>query len=262
MTKYQEQNSLNQEMEIFSTSEGLLVIKSPLRVKILSMLREKDLSFDEIVKLSGRAKSTVSGHLKELSQEGIIGSRAHPTDARKKIFFIKSGYVGKLQRQNLEEDLKEHINRYIKSENNPFEFFRLILHTIRVSLMNQGVNIDPILHDAGLSVGEVLYDRLYSPQKEQFLQNMARFWETHNLGHVEVKSTEPLIINVKDCFECSGLPQLQKPACAFDTGILEALFSKYYKEKAKVREVKCHAMGSGYCSFVIEKELDGGIKTA
>ena len=56
MTKYQEQNSLNQEMEIFSTSEGLLVIKSPLRVKILSMLREKDLSFDEIVKLSGRAK--------------------------------------------------------------------------------------------------------------------------------------------------------------------------------------------------------------
>ncbi len=252
MTKYQDHNSLDQEVEIFSTSEGLQVIKSPLRVKILSMLRERDLSFDEIVKISGRAKSTVSGHLKELSQEGIIGSRSHPTDARKKIFFIKSGYVGKLQRRNMEENLKEHIIRYIKSENNPFEFFRLLFHTIRVSLMNQGMNIDPILHDAGLSVGEVLYDQLHNPTEDQFLQNIAGFWETHNLGRVEVKSIQPLIINVADCFECSGLPQLNRPACAFDTGILEALFSKYYKEKAKVQEVKCHAMGSGYCSFVIK----------
>jgi hypothetical protein len=253
MAKYPEKNSLTQEVEIFSTSEGLQVINSPLRVKILSMLREKDLSFDEIVKISGRAKSTVSGHLKELSQEGIVGSRSHPSDARKKIFFIKSGYVGKLHQRTVEEDLKEHINRYIKSENNPFEFFRLIFHTIRVSLMNQGVNIDPILHDAGLSVGEVLYDQLFSPQEEQFLQNIAQFWETHNLGRVEVKSSKPLIINVNDCFECSGLPQLQRPACAFDTGILEALFSKYFKEKAKVQEVECHAMGSSYCSFIIEK---------
>jgi uncharacterized protein len=252
MTISPEKDKFNQEVEIFSTSEGLQVIKSPLRVKILSMLREKDLSFDEIVKLSGRAKSTVSGHLKELSQEGIIGSRAHPTDARKKIFFIKSGYVGRLHRNSIEEDLKEHINRYIKSENNPFEFFRLIFHTIRVSLMNQGVDIDPILHDAGLSVGEVLYQELQSQKQEEFLLNIAGFWETHNLGRVEVKSLEPLIINVNDCFECSGLPQLKRPACAFDTGILEALFSNYFKEKAKVQEVKCHAMGSGYCSFVIE----------
>ena len=109
MTKYSEKDRFSQEVEIFSTADGLQVIKSPLRVKILSMLRERDLSFDEIVKLSGRAKSTVSGHLKDLSQEGIIGSRAHPTDARKKIFFIKSGYVGKLQQRNMEEDLKEHI---------------------------------------------------------------------------------------------------------------------------------------------------------
>ncbi|MDD1763214.1 MAG: ArsR family transcriptional regulator [Methanobacteriaceae archaeon] len=252
MNNYQEKSSLNQEVEIFSTAEGLQVIKSPLRVKILSMLREKDLSFDEIVKLSGRAKSTVSGHLKDLSQEGIIGSKAHPTDARKKIFFLKSGYVGRLHRQKVEEDLKDHINRYINSENNPFEFFRLIFHTIRVSLMNQGVDIDPILHDAGLSVGEVLYHELQSQKQEEFLRNIAGFWETHNLGRVEVESLKPLIINVSDCFECSGLPQLNRPACAFDTGILEALFSKFYKEKTNVQEVNCHAMGSSFCSFVIQ----------
>lgn len=248
----QQQNKSGLEVELFSTAEGLQVIKSPLRVKILTMLREKDLSFDEIVKLSGRVKSTVSGHLKDLSKEGIIGSKTDPQDARKKIFFLKSEYVGRLHQHKLEQDLKHYINRYINTENNPFEFFRLIFHTIRVSLMNQGVDIDPILHDAGLNVGEVLYEKLKDPEMGQFLQNIANFWETHNLGMVEVKSMKPLIINVSDCFECSGLPQLNRPACAFDSGVLEALFSKYKQEKAWVKEVECHATGSKYCSFVIE----------
>ncbi|HMK54296.1 MAG TPA: V4R domain-containing protein [Methanobacteriaceae archaeon] len=252
MDKNKQKNNSAMEVELFSTPYGLQVIKSPLRVKILSILREKDLSFDEIVKLSGRAKSTVSGHLKDLSKEGIIESRTDPQDARKKIFFLKSEYIGRLHRHKIEQDLKHYINRYINSENDPFEFFRLIFHTIRVSLMNQGVDIDPILHDAGLNVGEVLYEKLKDPKMGQFLQNIAKFWETHNLGLVEVESINPLVINVSDCFECSGLPQMNRPACAFDSGILEALFSSYNQEKARVKEVKCHATGSKYCSFVID----------
>lgn len=248
----QQQNKSGIEVELFSTAEGLQIIKSPLRVKILTILREKDLSFDEIVKLSGRAKSTVSGHLKDLSKEGIIGSKTDPQDARKKIFFLKSEYVGRLHRHKLEQDLKHYINRYIESENDPFEFFRLIFHTIRVSLLSQGVDIDPILHDAGLNVGEVLYEKLKAAEMDQFLQNIARFWQTHDLGAVKVKNMTPLVIHVSDCFECSGLPPLNRPACAFDSGILEALFSKYKQEKAQVKEVECHATGSKYCSFVIK----------
>ncbi|MDP3066463.1 MAG: V4R domain-containing protein [Methanobacteriaceae archaeon] len=240
------------EVELFSTPTGLKVIKSPLRVKILSMLREKDLSFDEIVRLSGRAKSTISEHLKDLSQEGIIGSRNHPADARKKIFFLRSEYVGRVHQDKVQDNLKQYVNRYIESENDPFEFFRLIFHTIRVSLLSQGVDIDPILHDAGLNVGEVLYEKLKAAEMNQFLQNIARFWQTHDLGAVEVKNMTPLVIHVSDCFECSGLPPLNRPACAFDSGILEALFSKYKQEKARVKEVECHATGSNYCSFVIE----------
>ena len=73
----------NSQIELFATPEGVLAIKSPVRVKILSMLRNGDLSFDEIVKLSGRAKSTVSSHLKAMSRDGIINSRVDPEDARK-----------------------------------------------------------------------------------------------------------------------------------------------------------------------------------
>jgi len=244
--------SENVQIELFATPNGVKAVKSPVRVKILSMLREGDLSFDEIVKFSGRAKSTVSSHLKSMSKEGIISSRVDPDDARKKIFFIQSEYIGKLQRQQLQEDISAYIQRYISSENDPFEFFRLIFHTIRISLLTQGVDIDPILHEAGLKVGKALYEKVKDPDRDNFLGNIATFWETHSLGSVKVKTLEPLTISVQDCFECSGLPYLGRPACAFDSGILESLFSLYNNEKTRVKETKCYALGDKYCRFVIE----------
>lgn len=246
------QASENIRIELFATPDGVKAIKSPVRVKILSMLREGDLSFDEIVKLSGRAKSTVSSHLKSMTRDGIINSRIDPLDARKKIFFIQSEYIGKLHRQKLQEDISAYIQRYISSENDPFEFFRLIFHTIRISLLTQGVDIDPILNEAGLRVGEALYEKVKDPDMSTFLGNIANFWETHSLGSVEIKDFQPLTISVQDCFECSGLPYLGRPACAFDSGILESLFSLYNKEKAKVKETKCYALGDKSCRFVIE----------
>lgn len=242
----------NLSIELFATTQGVKAIKSPVRVKILSMLREGDLSFDELVKFSGRAKSTVSSHLKSLSREGIINSRVDPYDARKKIFFLQSEYIGKIQHQQLQEDISAYIQRYISSENDPFEFFRLIFHTIRISMLTQGVDIDPILHEAGLKVGTALYEKVKDPELDNFLGNIGRFWQTHSLGTVEVKGLDPLTIKVQDCFECSGLPYLGRPACAFDSGILESLFSLYKNESTKVKETKCYALGDKYCRFEIQ----------
>lgn len=245
----------NTQIELFATSKGVRAVDSPVKAKILSTLREGELSFDQIVELSGKAKSTVSVHLKKLVNEGIIASKSDPEDARKKIFFINSEYLGDLSREKkLGDELEDYVSGYVMSDGDPFEFFRLMFKTIRVGLISQGVNIDPILHEAGINVGNALYERVYDPDMDKFLGNIARFWETHYLGSVEVQSLEPMVINVSECYECRHLPYIGKPACAFDAGILKALFSAYFEDKRKVDEVKCYAMGDEYCSFVIEKK--------
>ena len=244
----------NTQIELFATSYGVRAIDSPVKAKILSMLREGELSFDQIVELSGKAKSTVSVHLKKLVNDGIIDSKPDPEDARKKIFFINSEYLGELSREKkLGDEIEDYVSSYVMSDGDPFEFFRLMFKTIRVGLIQQGVNIDPILHEAGINVGKALYERVYDPDMNKFLGNIAHFWETHYLGGVEVQNLDPLVINVSECYECRHLPYLGKPACAFDAGILKALFSAYFEDKRKVNEVKCYAMGDKYCSFVIEK---------
>ncbi len=239
-------------IELFSTTEGIYAINSPVRVKILSMLRNGELSFDQVVELSGKAKSTISVHLKKMVDDGIIGSKPDPSDARKKIFFIKSEYLGKLSgKKVLTENIGDYVNSYVESEGDPYEFYRLIFHTIRISLIRQGIDIDPILYEAGVKVGSALYENIKDTDINKLAENITNFWDTHNLGRVYVEKLKPLTINVYDCFECKSLPPLGRPACAFDSGILKAVFSAHFKNEQIVNETKCYAMGDDYCSFKI-----------
>ena len=87
-------------IQIFSNLNeniGVNVIKSPVKLTILEMLRDSEMEFDEIVSNTGKSKSTVSVHLKSLRENGIISYRLHPVDNRKKIFYINSKYIGSVR---------------------------------------------------------------------------------------------------------------------------------------------------------------------
>ena len=64
-----------QEIDLYSTPEGAQVIDNPVRRAILAALHERERTFEEVVLLVGRAKSTVSVHLQELAAAGMVGSR-------------------------------------------------------------------------------------------------------------------------------------------------------------------------------------------
>lgn len=260
-TQKNTQKKITAEMEnkspikIFSTPKGLNVVKSPVKSIILSALRENELSFDEIVKVTGKSKSTVSVHLKALTQDGILGSKAHPADQRKKIFFINSRYIGELNQQEVQEREEEKVEFLIKNlidNGDPFEFFRLMFHTLRVVMIKEGINLDPILNQTGMRIGEVFYRKLENKNTNELLKNLAKFWTSNGLGRLEIDNLEPVTVRAYDCFECGLLPNVGESACALDSGILEAVFSAHFSQEVVVNEIKCYARGDNYCCFVIE----------
>ena len=253
MTQRSKNKKKNGSIKIFATERGVNVIKSPIKAKILSILSNGGLSASKIVEMTGKSKSTISAHLMDLLDEGIVDYRPDPSDRRRKIFFIKSRYIGDLETgKEFEKEVETYLERVTES-GDPFEFFRFVFRTIRVALMEEGVNIDPILHNAGLKVGETFYKKLESEDLENLTEKIAAFWQKNNLGRIEVKKLDPLTIRAYDCFECEDLPQIGRSACAFDSGVLEAVFSAHFGEDVHVEEVKCYAKGDKYCCFVIDK---------
>lgn len=240
-------------VEFFSTKEGINIIKSPMKAEIISLLKNNEMNFNKIVESTGKSKSTVSEHLKALLDQRIIGEKSDPHDRRRKIFYIKSRYLGGASTQKELEEKQLDLSFPISDYKNPFEFYRLLFRTIRVTLLKEGINIDPLLHDSGISIGKTLYEDLKDQKLNKFLQNVAEFWKINKLGRIKVESVNPLIINAYDCFECEDLPKIGRSACAFDSGVLEALFSRYYGSPVSAEEVKCYAKGDEYCSFVIKQ---------
>jgi predicted hydrocarbon binding protein len=240
----------NEPIELFATAFGICAVDSPVRVKILAMLKEREMPFDEIVEGTGRAKSTVSVHLNGMTQEGIVGSRLDPRDRRKKIFYINSSYLGGLQKDRiLEDDVRGIMSR--KGVMDAIDFFKVMFRAIRVEMYRQGINIDPVLSEAGYRVGGALYAYIGSPDTEELAGNLAEFWKDHGLGRMVVRSWSPLTIDIYDCFECAELPLLGRPACAFDLGMLRGVFFAHFGEERAIEETECYAMGHDHCCFVI-----------
>jgi uncharacterized protein len=248
-------NYNNGQIKIFGTQKGVNIVESPIKARILSILEEKERSGAEIVSLTGKSKATISEHLHNLVDMGIIESKPHPTDGRSKIFFIKSSYIGGLSRKN---DFKKELDSYIVdnviNSSDPFEFFRFVFRTIRVALMEEGFNIDPILHNAGIKVGSTFYEKLEDPETKLMIEKIADFWQENKLGRITLEKLEPLTLRAYDCFECEDLPKIGKSACAFDSGILEALFSAHFSQDVYIEEVKCFAKGDDYCCFIVNKQ--------
>ena len=80
----------NQNTMIFSTEKGIIALDSPVKLKILEILKSSTKSFDELVEQSGKAKSTISVHLDDLEKLHLILEKTYPEDKRKKYFVLNS----------------------------------------------------------------------------------------------------------------------------------------------------------------------------
>ena len=243
-------------IQIFSNLNeniGVNVVKSPVKLTILEMLRDSEMEFDEIVTNTGKSKSTVSVHLKGLRENGIISYRIHPVDNRKKIFYINSKYLGSVnisEPKEIEETQSNYILKNIIDDDE--EFSTLLFHTLKSMLIQEGVNIDPILQSTGNSIGKAIFEKIYDDDLDIFLENISDFWQRKGLGRLTFKVGQIIKITTYDCFECKLLPRTGKPACFLDTGIFEGLFTEFFNLPVNVIETQCYTMGDEKCVFEIE----------
>lgn len=239
-------NFNNTKIKIFSTSKGIKIVDSPIKIQILNLL-DGQISEADIVNQTGKSKSTISVHLKNLIDDGIISFKSHPMDRRSKLFYILADYIGEIYPNKIifkspeieselddKEQLQDELIRQYKSI--------LLLH---------GLQLEPLEVETGKNIGKKFYHSFDYVNFEQFLDLIIDKFEKLQLGHIKISSDKPLILKNYACHECKDL-QYNMPTCNITKGILKGIFEEYYEKDVSVEEVECTSKYDDCCTFLIE----------
>ncbi|MCD1294269.1 transcriptional regulator [Methanocella sp. CWC-04] len=240
-----------EKVEIYSTKKGIIAVDSPVKNRILQKLQERELSFEELIRVCGKAKSTMSVHLNDLLKMGLIYKRVDPVDRRKKYFGINSDLIVSSSPPVTLHYIKI-LNTVPSFKGDKYGFLRSLFHLIRCGMESYGIDTRPALKKIGHDVGSMLAPSFKSSKLPDLLNEVAAFWKEQGLGKVHAEMGVFPTIIVEDCFDCGTLPDVGRTECSLDEGILEAIIEERLKVKCSVDEIECHGTGHDHCKFEVK----------
>jgi len=107
----------------------------------------------------------------------------------------------------------------------------------------------------GVMIGSaIVADLLESSDLEGLVNEIAKVIQLAKLGLTTVTkiSNQHFILRVAECADCGGTPDLGRPLCAFDEGLIDGAISKKLSKDVLVREEECVEEGRKYCNFTIK----------
>ncbi len=245
------------DVRLFSTKDNVVAIDSPIKVRILELVSAGPVPFDRIVEETGKAKSTISVHLRDLERAGLIAAVPDSRDSRRRLVSLASSAIGRLTNADRSAPAQQpphekHGGPF--SDDDIVSFFRFCVQVFRMQAMGMGINLDPVLERTGREVGGVLAEKVAGKTVADVVKKMDAFWQAHGLGAITLAGTDPLTLEVRGCFECEDLPVTGHGACSFDIGILTAIFSRHFGSPVLVTEEQCYSSGDDRCIFVIRRD--------
>jgi predicted hydrocarbon binding protein len=240
----------NNRTIIFSTKDGMVALDSPVKLKILKFIGNQSRPFEDIVRETCKAKSTISVHLKDLLEQKIILEQKDRADKRKKYYVINSQFIA-YSDTPMQKSYDMILDRLIRSVDSEYQFFKTLCHTIRYGLEAYGMNPKPVMKRIGDDVGKKMAELFVSDNLDDLILEMAKFWDMHKLGIVEISNSSPLTLLIHDCFDCSDMPDVGRTLCSLDEGLIEGILLHRLNLMTLVEEVECYGTGYDHCKMII-----------
>jgi len=232
------------------------------RLKIVEMLSKKELTNSQLSRSLNLSKPTMSHHLKLLLDAGIVkiskieheghGIQMKFYEVNPNILSVAVLKENKLTSQ-IEKEIQEAMTARINgsdSEGN-IAFLRLLKSTI----LSTGIDMDKPFYDAGYNIGaNVLSKQMKGSTIKDVLNELVQMWEQLKLGTIELAGEN--LIRVKDCYQCGNMPDMGKPLCPSDAGIIAGVLDTVCGKRYSVKEIKCWGTGYEFCEFEIKELLN------
>lgn len=238
------------QTSLFANHEGFIALNSPVKIQILGFLKSESRSFDEIVKETGKAKSTVSVHLNDLKSFGLVEEEIHCGDKRRKIYHLNCEHMAHSQRPIIQH-YKKVLGKLSSPSLEKNGCFKCFFRAIQFGFDAHGINSDPIMRKIGRDIGISISANFMSKNIDGLLQELAVFWKNYQMGHLSLESQSPLLISVEGGFDYHIISSAGKNLCSFVEGILEGSILNSLKVECCVEEIQCCGNGYDRCVFAV-----------
>ena len=90
------------------------------------------------------------------------------------------------------------------------------------------------------------------------LNELVIFLAEYKVGIVDlvdeqtINGTKILDLRVYECIECAELPNIGKPLCYFEAGIITGVLGAITKKEVTAEEVRCWTSGYSFCQFDVK----------
>lgn len=235
--------------EFFYNEKGLIAVGSPVKLQILNLLRKEPRSFDEIVKFTAKAKSTISVHLSNLRTCELVEENPDPQDRRRKIYSLTSRYMGCSQ----EPFIEHYRNLLEKASTNGKDrscFAEILFHALCFGFEAYGIDNAPVVKTIGNDLGRSVSSIFGSETPDELLREIADFLEFHGECRVSVLTEFPAL-QIEDSFKARSMPVIGKPFCTLREGIIEGILDGKLEKDYKVTETECYGTGHEHCLFKV-----------
>lgn len=234
------------------------IFSDKTRLKIVKLLSEKELTNSQLAALLNLSKPTISHHLKLLLNAEIVKiSRIEHEEhgIAMKFYAVNPNILSSaaLKENKLIEQTKKEIQEAIVGKTrNTGEANIAFLRLLKSSILSTGIEMDKPFYDAGYYIGaNVVSKQIKGSRLEDVLKELADMWKKLKLGTIELAGVNK--IRVKDCYQCEHMPDVGKPLCPSDAGIIAGVLDKTLGRKHSVKETKCWGTGYEFCEFEIEE---------
>ncbi|HEV8361470.1 MAG TPA: ArsR family transcriptional regulator [Candidatus Thermoplasmatota archaeon] len=230
---------------IYATPKGYVAVTNPVRQRILRTLEDGEATLTDLVKLTGKAKSTLSAvHLRDLLDHGLVDERAHDDDARVKLYALAARRIGSSSVPL--EDLRDAVRSYVAS---PQGGLALPLANI-VDAFDQLPKLRPDearwIGLVGERLGTLAAAHLKEQEPTALLRELAEVWRRDGLG----KAVRPRDATAIELTHAEGA-RPGGPRCALIRGFLQGALTTRSGRAAWVEERRCAGKQGRACLFAV-----------
>lgn len=136
---------------------------------------------------------------------------------------------------------------------------QILFRALRLALQDLGPGMDDMLYALGRQFGrDAVAPNLRGDGLCDSLEVLPALWTAAGLGRIRVTDCAESGAHIEEdeCSTCQGLPQVGRPVCHLERGVITGALEAKLGRTVRTRETKCWGLGDTACQFEITADLD------